>query len=73
MEKEDWDRKKSWKKSKIVYKSGTGGLWFVGAIGTFVYFLHYHSGTFALVVLAIVKAVFWPGFLTFYVLRFMRV
>jgi hypothetical protein len=53
--------------------SGTGGLWFFGFIGTLVYFLHEHSGTFWLVVLAIIKAVVWPALLVYHVLLFMEV
>lgn len=52
---------------------GAGGLWFLGFIGTLVYFLHFHAGTFALVILAIVKALFWPAFLTYYLLKFMGI
>lgn len=67
------EHEKAWKKSKVVYKGGADGMWLLGAIGTLVYFLHFHSGTFELVVLAIVKAIFWPGFLTYYALHFMRI
>lgn len=69
----EWDHKKYWKKTKVVNKGGAGGLWFTGAIGTLIYFLHFHSGTFGLVILAIIKAIFWPGFLTYYALHFMRI
>ena len=57
----------------IAKSSGSGGLWFLGFVGTLIYFLHYHSGTFWLVVLAIVKALIWPAFLVYYLLRFMKV
>jgi hypothetical protein len=74
MEKGDWEHKKSWHKTKVVNKGGgAGGLWFFGAIGTLIYFLHFHSGTFGLVIVAIIKAIFWPVFLTYYALHFMRI
>lgn len=53
--------------------SGAGGVWFLGFVGTLAYYLHYHSGTFWLVVMAFVKAVFWLPFLVYYLLRFMRI
>ncbi|HET6924507.1 MAG TPA: hypothetical protein VFH39_01585 [Candidatus Saccharimonadales bacterium] len=60
-------------KKTVVQRGGAGGIWFMGAIGTLVYFLHFHSGTFWLVILAIIKAILWPGFLLYYVLRFMHI
>jgi hypothetical protein len=60
--------------SKNVAKSsGAGGLWFLGFLGTLIYYLHYHSGTFWLVILAVVKALIWPAFVVYYLLRFMKV
>jgi hypothetical protein len=53
--------------------SGFGGLWFLGFLGTLVYFIQFHSGTFWLVLLAIWKAIFWPAYLVYYLLVFMRV
>lgn len=72
------DRPSNWKSTKVVNnkvinRGGTGGLWFLGFIGTLVYFLHYHSGTLALVIVAIIKAIFWPAFLVYYVLQFMHI
>lgn len=52
---------------------GAGGVWFLGSIGTLVYFLHVHSGTFVLVLLAVIKALFWPAFLIYYLLHFMHI
>ncbi|HSX08211.1 MAG TPA: hypothetical protein VLG11_04935 [Candidatus Saccharimonadales bacterium] len=52
---------------------GTGGLWFLGFIGSLAYFLHFHSGTFWLVIVAIFKAVFWPAYLVYYLLHFMHI
>ena len=47
---------------------GAGGGWFLGFLGALVYYLHTHSGTFWLVLVALVKAIFWPAFLVFHVL-----
>ena len=52
---------------------GAGGIWFLGFIGTLVYFIHFHSGSFWLVLVAIFKALFWPAFLAYYALHFMRI
>ena len=60
-------------KKRAARHGGMGGLWFLGFIGALVYFLHYHSGTFWLVLLAIFKASFWPAYLIFYILRFMHI
>lgn len=56
----------------VARTGGAGGLWFLGFIGALVYYLHYHSGTVWLVVLAIVKALVWPAILVYYLLHFMR-
>ncbi len=61
-------------KTKYVYKhGGAGGGWFLGFIGALVYFLHFHSGTFVLVLVAVFKAVFWPAYLVYYLLKFMGI
>ena len=57
----------------IAKSSGAGGIWFLGFVGALFYYLHFHSGTLWLVVLAIVKALLWPAFLVYYLLHFMRV
>lgn len=49
----------------------TGGIWFAGFIGALVYFLHFHSGTFWLVLVAIFKAIFWPVYLVYYLFKFL--
>lgn len=58
---------------KSGHNGGAGGLWFLGFIGSLVYFLHYHSGTFWLVLIALFKSLFWPAYLVFYLLRFMHI
>jgi uncharacterized protein YjlB len=57
----------------ITQHSGAGGVWFMGFIGTLVYYLHYHSGTFELVLIAIFKAVFWMAYLTYYLFQHLKV
>ncbi len=48
---------------------GAGGIWFLGFIGALVYYIHYHSGTFWLVLLAFMKSVLWPAFVVYHVLQ----
>ena len=47
---------------------GAGGLWFLGFLGALVYYLHFHSGTLWLVVLAVLKSLVWPAFLVYHLL-----
>ncbi len=61
------------KKKKVARAGGTGGVWFMGFIGALVYFLHVHSGTFWLVILAILKAIVWPAYLVYHLLLFLQV
>lgn len=62
-------------KDKMMYTKGggAGGVWFLGFLGTLVYFLHVHSGTFVLVLIAIFKAIFWPAYLVYYLFVHMGV
>lgn len=61
-------------KTKYVSQhGGAGGVWFLGFIGTLIYFLHYHSGTFWLVIVAIFKAIFWVAYLVYYLFQFMKI
>jgi hypothetical protein len=53
---------------RVSASSGAGGLWFLGFLGAIVYYLHFHSGTFWLVVLAFLKALFWPAYVVYHVL-----
>jgi hypothetical protein len=59
--------------TKYTRSGSAGGLWFMGFLGTLIYFLHYHSGTFLLVLVAIFKAIVWPAYLVYYLLSFMGV
>jgi len=46
-----------------------GGIWFLGFIGALVYYIHTHSGTFWLVILAFLKSLAWPAFVVYHVLQ----
>ena len=54
--------------SSAASKGGAGGIWLLGFIGALCYYLHTHSGTFWLVLLAFMKAVVWPAFVVYHVL-----
>ena len=62
------DVDKERKSKRVASRGGTGGIWFLGFIGALVYYLHFHSGTFWLVVLAFMKAIVWPAFVVYHVL-----
>jgi len=47
---------------------GVGGIWFLGFLGALVFYIHTHSGTFWLVLVAIMKATVWPAFLVYHLL-----
>jgi hypothetical protein len=72
MDKENIHKHMS-KKRKVAKAGGNGFVWFLGFIGALVYYLHIHSGTFWLVILAILKAFVWPVFLVYHLLLFLRV
>ncbi len=55
-------------KSRAATCGGAGGIWFFGFIGALVYYIHTHSGTFWLVLLAFLKSVVWPAFVVYHVL-----
>ena len=55
-------------RSSAASKGGAGGIWFLGFVGALSYYLHTHSGTFWLVLLAFMKAVVWPAFVVYHVL-----
>lgn len=60
-------------KNKIVARKGSGsGVWFLGFIGALVYYLHFHSGTLWLVILAFFKAIVWPAFVVYHLLVFLK-
>jgi hypothetical protein len=54
--------------SSKVRKGGAGGIWLLGFTGALCYYVHTHSGTFWLVLLALMKSVVWPAFVVYHVL-----
>jgi hypothetical protein len=54
--------------SSTARNGGAGGIWLLGFIGALCYYLHTHSGTFWLVLLALMKSVVWPAFAVYHVL-----
>jgi hypothetical protein len=69
----DGSTKFVFKNKKMIQKGGGHGIWFLGFIGALVYYLHVHSGTFWLVILATLKAIVWPAFLVYHLLLFLKV
>lgn len=62
----DADRRRSGRSTSLA--GGAGGIGFLGLIGALSYYLHAHSGTFWLVLVAFMKAVVWPAFVGYHVL-----
>lgn len=61
---------KGWSKSARRHGSGSAGtLYFLGFLGALVYYIHTHSGTFWLVLLAFLKSLVWPAFVVYHVLQ----
>lgn len=65
-------------KKRYTYIKRTGGgssagvLYCMGFVGALIYYLHFHSGTLWLVILAFVKATFWPALMTYHFLLLMH-
>ncbi|HEV2403690.1 MAG TPA: hypothetical protein VGS08_05835 [Candidatus Saccharimonadales bacterium] len=58
---------------KRMQKGGaTGAVYGMGFIGALIFYIHVHSGTFWLVILAVLKAIFWPAFLVYHLLAFLH-
>ena len=51
-------------------KSSCGGLYFVGFVGALVYYIYTATG-FWMGVFGVIKAVFWPAFVVFGLLKFL--
>jgi len=64
----DTDVKSSRTGRSAASKGGAGGIWLLGFIGALCYYLHTHSGTFWLVLLAFMKAVVCPALVVYHVL-----
>jgi hypothetical protein len=56
----------------VASNGGASGIWLLGFIGALVYYLHYHSGSFGLVLIAIFKALVWPAYLVYYLLQLVK-
>ena len=64
--------KKGSKKVAASTGSPSNAVYGLGMIGSFIYYLHFHSGTFWLVVLAVLKAIVWPAFVVYHLLVLMH-
>ena len=56
-------------RGRVASNGGASGIWFLGFIGALCYYLHFHSGSFWLVVKAFFMALFWPAFVVYHVLQ----
>jgi hypothetical protein len=52
-------------------KSGGSGIWFLGFVGSAIYFVQ-QATSFGSGVLGILKALFWPGFVVYNLLKFLE-
>jgi hypothetical protein len=70
-DKEGKDKKRY---TPVIVRKGNqmSGLYGLGFIGALIYFLHYHSGTFWLVILAILKAFVWPALLVYHLFQVLQ-
>lgn len=64
---------KAFSKNNVPQTYNSSSLWFIGFIGALLYYLHTHSGTFWLVILAILKAAVWPAILVYNLFLFLGV
>lgn len=69
----DYSRKYKYKSKHATKASGASGIWFLGFIGALVYYIHFQSGTFWLVILAILKSIVWPAYLVYHLFLFLRI
>lgn len=60
------------RKSKICGASSGGGFWFMGFAGALVYFWQYVD-SLGTGIFAVIKAVFWPGFLVLHLFKFLKI
>jgi hypothetical protein len=61
------------KSIKVINKAPIGFVLFLALIGAAIYFIHQTSGGFWEVILALLKAIVWPVFLTYHVLQVLGV
>lgn len=64
--------KRSSNSRQAAQTTGAGGIWFLGFVGALVYYMHFHSGTVWLVLVGIFKAIFWPAYLVYELLKFLN-
>ncbi len=61
---------KTHRRSKVIYRNGTGGaVYGLGMIGAWIYFIG-HATTFWIGVLGFLKGIVWPAFIVFEALKF---
>lgn len=62
------------KRVKRVKAAGgpTGAVYGFGLIGALIYYVHFHSGTLWLIILAVLKALVWPALLVYHLLLFLH-
>lgn len=61
-----------YKTKNVIKGGGMGGMWFLGFVGSLVYYLQTNSDNFWLVLGAVFKALFWPAFLVYNLLQFIK-
>jgi hypothetical protein len=67
MAEEKTDSKKRHGKRAMQARNGhKNAVYMLGMIGASVYYIHFHSGTFWLVILAVLKAIIWPALLVYH-------
>lgn len=61
------------KRSDKIFNAGTGGgFWFMGFLGAIIYFWQYVD-SLGTGIFAVIKAVFWPGFLVLHLFKFLKI
>jgi hypothetical protein len=70
----DWCKDEKWHKHKHWHHGdhGSNALYGLGIFGAAFYFLQ-GATTFTAVVVGIIKAIFWPAFVVFKVLTFLKI
>lgn len=60
------------KGNRVQCNAGSGGFWFMGFLGALVYFWQYVD-SLGTGIFAVIKAVFWPGFLILHLFKFLKI
>jgi len=63
----NWHKRGRWGKSGM----GGGGMYGLGFLGALIYYLQ-HATSFWMGLLGIVKAIFWPGFLVYHLMLWLK-